>query len=239
MPKGVKGQDRRRGLARATRSASGPGRGDRGRAVFRSDDGGETWTRLSDNPELRQRAWYYMHIFADPGNAETVWVLNLSMLEVDRWREHLHRDRDPARRQPRPLDRPEESQRMIEGNDGGALRLARRRRHLVEHLQPADGRALPRHRPTTSSPTASTARSRTTRRSSIPSTPNKGAITERRHLAGRRRRERLHRVRPGRPEHHLRRQLASRHDPLRPPHAGSRATSRSGRRTRSAMGPRR
>ncbi|HET8567483.1 MAG TPA: glycosyl hydrolase [Candidatus Limnocylindria bacterium] len=89
-------------------------------AVYRSDDGGETWQKLCDDRNLRQRAWYYHHIYTDPKDAETVWVLN-----VDTWRssdagatfqqvEIPHGDNhdlwiDPAD----PL-------RMIEGNDGGA-----------------------------------------------------------------------------------------------------------------------
>ncbi len=43
-------------------------------AVFRSEDYGETWTRGSDDRNLRQRAWYYHHIYADPNDADTVWV---------------------------------------------------------------------------------------------------------------------------------------------------------------------
>src|SRR6266849_556620 len=42
-------------------------------AVFRSDDGGESWQRLSEERNLRQRAWYYQHIYADPQDAETLW----------------------------------------------------------------------------------------------------------------------------------------------------------------------
>ena len=34
--------------------------------VFRSDDGGESWKCVNDDRNLRQRAWYYSHIFADP-----------------------------------------------------------------------------------------------------------------------------------------------------------------------------
>jgi len=34
--------------------------------VFRSDNGGRAWTRLNTENDLRQRAWYYSHIFADP-----------------------------------------------------------------------------------------------------------------------------------------------------------------------------
>ncbi len=46
-------------------------------AVFRSDDGGETWQRMSEERNLRQRAWYYMHIIAHPQDPETLWVLNV------------------------------------------------------------------------------------------------------------------------------------------------------------------
>src|SRR6266487_866595 len=35
-------------------------------AVFRSDDGGNSWQRLCEESELRKRPWYYQHICADP-----------------------------------------------------------------------------------------------------------------------------------------------------------------------------
>src|SRR4029453_177209 len=38
--------------------------------VFRSDDAGKTWTKLNEQRNLRQRAWYYTRIYADPKNAE-------------------------------------------------------------------------------------------------------------------------------------------------------------------------
>ena len=44
--------------------------------IYRSEDAGRTWTRINDDERYRQRAWYYMHIFADPKNADTVYVLN-------------------------------------------------------------------------------------------------------------------------------------------------------------------
>ncbi|MDE3102021.1 MAG: glycosyl hydrolase [Chloroflexota bacterium] len=88
--------------------------------VFRSDDGGESWTRLSEDRSLRQRAWYYMHIFVDPKDADTVWILN-----VDQWRsidagktfqqfEVPHGDNHDLW-----ID-PNDPQRLIQGNDGGA-----------------------------------------------------------------------------------------------------------------------
>ncbi|HJZ82807.1 MAG TPA: YCF48-related protein, partial [Pyrinomonadaceae bacterium] len=44
--------------------------------VFRSDNGGRTWTKTNEQRNLRQRAWYYTRIYADPKNADTVYVLN-------------------------------------------------------------------------------------------------------------------------------------------------------------------
>jgi hypothetical protein len=89
--------------------------------VFRSDDFGETWTKGSEDRNLRQRAWYYHHIYADPKDPETVWVLN-----VDAWRssdggktfEQMsipHGDNHDMW-----ID-PNDPLRIIEGNDGGAV----------------------------------------------------------------------------------------------------------------------
>ena len=49
--------------------------------VFRSEDGGATWMRTNEDRNLRQRAWYYSHIFADPKNSETVYVLNVQFFK--------------------------------------------------------------------------------------------------------------------------------------------------------------
>ena len=45
--------------------------------VFRSDDGGETWTKINDERKLRQRAWYYSRIYADPKNEDRLYALNV------------------------------------------------------------------------------------------------------------------------------------------------------------------
>jgi photosystem II stability/assembly factor-like uncharacterized protein len=44
--------------------------------LYRSDDAGNTWTRVNDDERYRQRAWYFTHVFADPKQADTVYVLN-------------------------------------------------------------------------------------------------------------------------------------------------------------------
>jgi photosystem II stability/assembly factor-like uncharacterized protein len=88
--------------------------------VFRSDDAGKTWSRVNDSRNLRQRAWYYTHIFADPKSADTLYVLNTALYKsVDGGKTYN------AIRVPHgdnhalwiALDNP---QRMINGNDGGA-----------------------------------------------------------------------------------------------------------------------
>ncbi|HET7813530.1 MAG TPA: hypothetical protein VFL13_04085, partial [Candidatus Baltobacteraceae bacterium] len=42
--------------------------------VFRSDDGGATWKRVNSEMKLRQRAFYYMGIYADPANAKVAYA---------------------------------------------------------------------------------------------------------------------------------------------------------------------
>jgi photosystem II stability/assembly factor-like uncharacterized protein len=44
--------------------------------LFRSNDAGNTWTRVNDDERYRQRAWYFSHVFADPRSVDTVYVLN-------------------------------------------------------------------------------------------------------------------------------------------------------------------
>ena len=50
--------------------------------LYRSDDFGEHWEKVSDNQNLVSRAWYYMHLTADPQDADTVYVNNLELLEI-------------------------------------------------------------------------------------------------------------------------------------------------------------
>ncbi|MEP7268726.1 MAG: glycosyl hydrolase [Saprospiraceae bacterium] len=49
--------------------------------LYRSDDGGNTWALINSDRILRARAWYYMHVFADPQNADRVIVLNAPYME--------------------------------------------------------------------------------------------------------------------------------------------------------------
>ena len=51
--------------------------------VFRSDDAGATWRRTNDERKLRQRAFYYTHITADPQDKDRVYVQNVSFWRSD------------------------------------------------------------------------------------------------------------------------------------------------------------
>ena len=44
--------------------------------LFSSDDAGATWTLVNAGRNIRQRAFYYTHVAADPKNKDTVYVLN-------------------------------------------------------------------------------------------------------------------------------------------------------------------
>ncbi|MFM8528781.1 MAG: WD40/YVTN/BNR-like repeat-containing protein, partial [Ilumatobacteraceae bacterium] len=47
--------------------------------LFMSDDAGATWTLMNSDRRIRQRAFYYTHLFADHKNADVVFAQNTSM----------------------------------------------------------------------------------------------------------------------------------------------------------------
>ncbi|MCB0552483.1 MAG: glycosyl hydrolase, partial [Phaeodactylibacter sp.] len=48
--------------------------------LFVSDDAGKSWSRVSDDHRLMQRAWYYIEVFADPMDENTVYVMSADAL---------------------------------------------------------------------------------------------------------------------------------------------------------------
>jgi photosystem II stability/assembly factor-like uncharacterized protein len=51
--------------------------------LFRSDDAGATWKLVNDNRAIRQRAFYYTHVFADPKKADVVYMENTSLFRSE------------------------------------------------------------------------------------------------------------------------------------------------------------
>ncbi|MEX2355823.1 MAG: hypothetical protein WD535_02205 [Thermaerobacterales bacterium] len=88
--------------------------------IFRSDDGGAHWQRVAAERTLWWRAPFYGHIFADPHDADTCYILS-----VDFWRSVDGGFNFTSRSLPHGdhhdlwID-PRDPRRMIEGNDGGA-----------------------------------------------------------------------------------------------------------------------
>ena len=88
--------------------------------LYRSDDHGEHWERVSQDGRIRQRAWYFSKIYADPKAIDTVYALNTGMLRSRDGGKSFdlvaatHGDHhalwiDPA-----------DPKRLINANDGGA-----------------------------------------------------------------------------------------------------------------------
>jgi len=90
------------------------------KGVYRSDDAGQTWRRLSDDAELTMRPWYYHHIFADPKDPNLIYVLNVGAWKSTDGGEKFEPFRPPHGDHHDLWIDPEDPQRMIEGNDGGA-----------------------------------------------------------------------------------------------------------------------
>ncbi len=89
--------------------------------VFRSDDAGKTWQRTNQQRDLRQRAWYYTRIYADPQNADSVYVLNTDTYRSnDGGRTFTSLQSVPHGDCHDLWIAPSDANRMILGDDGGA-----------------------------------------------------------------------------------------------------------------------
>jgi photosystem II stability/assembly factor-like uncharacterized protein len=88
--------------------------------VFVSDDGGQTWHRTNEDRNLRQRAFYYTHIFADPVEKDTVYVLNVQFFKsTDGGKTFPTQLRPPHGDNHDLWIAPNDNKRMVQGNDGG------------------------------------------------------------------------------------------------------------------------
>jgi len=88
--------------------------------VFRSDNGGTSWTRVNEERRLRQRAWYYTRIYADPKSADTVYVLNTGFYRSNDGGRTFTGISVPHGDNHDLWIAPDDPNRMIESNDGGA-----------------------------------------------------------------------------------------------------------------------
>jgi photosystem II stability/assembly factor-like uncharacterized protein len=88
--------------------------------LYRSDDFGAHWEKVSDNIQLISRAWYYMHLTADPQDPDTVYVNNLSFWKsTDGGKTFVEIATPHGDNHDLWID-PRNPRRMIHGDDGGA-----------------------------------------------------------------------------------------------------------------------
>ena len=88
--------------------------------VFRSEDGGKTWARQSGDRNLRQRAWYYTRIVADPRDPDASYVLNVGFHKSTDGGKTWTQIGTPHGDNHDLWIAPDDPLRMIEANDGGA-----------------------------------------------------------------------------------------------------------------------
>jgi photosystem II stability/assembly factor-like uncharacterized protein len=87
--------------------------------LYRSDDGGETWQLVNDNRSFWQRAWYYMHIIADPQSADTVYIANVDFYKSTDGGHTFNKVKVPHGDNHGMWIDPKNPRRMIVSNDGG------------------------------------------------------------------------------------------------------------------------
>jgi photosystem II stability/assembly factor-like uncharacterized protein len=88
--------------------------------VYVSNDGGETWQARSDSRALRQRAWYYTRIYADPQDIDGVYVMNVQYHHSTDGGRTFEASNAPHGDHHDLWIAPENNERMIIADDGGA-----------------------------------------------------------------------------------------------------------------------
>jgi photosystem II stability/assembly factor-like uncharacterized protein len=88
--------------------------------VFLSDDGGASWKLANGDRRMRQRAFYYSRIYADPQAKDTVYVLNTSVYRSTDAGKTIKAVRVPHGDNHDLWIAANDPKRMINANDGGA-----------------------------------------------------------------------------------------------------------------------
>ncbi len=91
------------------------------KGLYRSDNGGQSWQLMNNQHYFMQRPWYFTHVWADPRNPDTVYVQNLGVYRsTDAGKTLARMDSVPHGDNHALWIDPNNSKRMIVGNDGGA-----------------------------------------------------------------------------------------------------------------------
>lgn len=88
--------------------------------LYRSENGGKDWTQVNSERKLRQRAWYYTRLYADTEDEDVVYVLNVQYHRSTDGGKSFNTFNAPHGDHHDLWIAPENSKRMIIGDDGGA-----------------------------------------------------------------------------------------------------------------------
>lgn len=88
--------------------------------IWRTDNGGDSWRKVTRDRRFRQRHWYYSHLEADPVDRNTVYVLNTGMYRSVDGGEDWERISVPHGDVHDLWIHPEDPEAMVVANDGGA-----------------------------------------------------------------------------------------------------------------------
>jgi photosystem II stability/assembly factor-like uncharacterized protein len=91
-----------------------------GGGLYLSDDAGATWKLATSDRGIRQRAFYYSRVYADPIWRDTIYLPNVFLMKSADAGKKLTPIRTPHPDSHDMWISPSNPQRMIEGNDGGA-----------------------------------------------------------------------------------------------------------------------
>ena len=88
--------------------------------LYRSEDGGVNWSLITDDHRFTQRAWYFTHLWADPKNVNGVYIADTGLYGSKDGGKTFERINAPHGDHHALWIDPNNTNRMINGNDGGA-----------------------------------------------------------------------------------------------------------------------
>jgi photosystem II stability/assembly factor-like uncharacterized protein len=87
--------------------------------LYRSDDAGETWSLISQDRRVLQRAFYFHRIYADPKDKDTIYAMDVAFLKSTNGGKDWKTLKQPHGDNHDLWIDPNNNQRMINSNDGG------------------------------------------------------------------------------------------------------------------------
>jgi photosystem II stability/assembly factor-like uncharacterized protein len=88
--------------------------------LFRSDNAGQSWRLINNSMDITQRAFYYMTVYVDPKDPNTIYLPNVGVYVSHNAGKKLTELHPPHGDNHELWINPKNPQILIEGNDGGA-----------------------------------------------------------------------------------------------------------------------